>query len=383
MDRTIYNEDHEAFRSTIRSFIAKEITPNYPQWQSMGYVPHDFYKKLAGTGATAFDIPEEYGGAGKISYKYQAVMTEEAARAAVSFGNYDISTGIIVPYLRNLANEEQQKRWFPGIASGELLLAIAMTEPGTGSDLAGIQTTARLDGGDYVINGAKTFITGSSQADLIIVVARTSAPTGDNRREGLSLLVMDTKTTGFEVGRRLDKIGLKSSDTCELSFTDVHVPAENLLGEEGKAFSYLGNNLPRERLTIAVQSYALARSAIEHTVDYVKNRQVFDKPLSGFQNTKFVLADCAATVEAAEAMVDRAIEADDAGTLTAVDAAKAKLFCTEMAGRVADKCLQLHGGYGYVLEYPIAKMYADTRVSRIYGGTSEVMRTIIAKSMSL
>lgn len=383
MRRTIYTEDHEAFRSTIRSFIAKEVTPNYAEWQSLGYAPHDFYKKLGETGATAFDIPEEHGGAGKTSYKYQAIMTEETARVAVSFGNYNISTGIIVPYLINLANEEQKKRWFPAIASGELMLAIAMTEPGTGSDLAGIKTNARRDGGDFILNGAKTFITGGSQADLIVVVARTSPPSGDNRREGLSLIVMDTTSPGFEVGRRLDKIGLKSSDTCELSFTDVHVPAENLLGEEGKAFSYLGNNLPRERLSIAVQSYALAASAIEHTIAYVKDRQIFEKPLSGFQNTKFVLAECASEVEAAQAMVDKAIELDDAGELTAVDAAKCKLFCTEMAGRVTDKCLQLHGGYGYVLEYPIAQMYTDTRVSRIYGGTSEVMKTIIAKSLGL
>ncbi len=383
MERTIYTQEHEDFRKVFRNFLEKEVAPEFDKWEEQGHAPHDLYPKLGELGVTAFDIPEQYGGAGETSYKFQAVMTEEVVRAGVGLGNYSISTGIVVPYLLRLVNEEQAQRWLPGCASGDLMFAIAMTEPGTGSDLAGIRTTARRDGDHYVLDGAKTFITGSSQADLMVVVARTSAPTPDDRRAGLSLLVVDTNSEGFEVGRRLDKIGLKSSDTCELSFTGVRVPAENLLGAEGQAFSYLGQNLPRERLSIAITGCASATAAIEQTIAYTQDRKIFGKPVAAFQNSKFVLAECAAELEAAQAMVDKAIELDDAGELTAVDAAKCKLFCTEMAGRVIDKCLQLHGGYGYIREYPIARLYADTRVSRIFGGTSEVMKTIIAKSLGL
>jgi acyl-CoA dehydrogenase len=382
MKRTVYGEEHEAFRKTIRSFIAKEVVPEYPTWEKAGFAPPSLYRKLADLGVTGFDIPEEYGGAGETSYRYHAIVTEEVARAGVSLGNYTTAWGIILPYLLNLATDEQKKRWLPDIAAGNALLAIAMTEPGTGSDLAGIRTSAVRDGDFYVLNGAKTFITGASQAKLIVVVARTSKPEG-NRRSGLSLLVMDTASEGFVVGKRLDKIGLKASDTCELSFTDVRVPAENLLGEEGGAFSHLGQNLPRERLSIAVGGYAVAAAAIEFTKAYVKDRMVFEQPVASFQNTKFVLAECATEVTAGESMIDRAIALEDVGELTAADAAQCKLFCTEMAGRVIDKCLQLHGGYGYILEYPIARLYADTRVNRIYGGTSEVMKTIIAKSIGL
>ena len=385
MKRTVYAPEHEAFRETIRTFIAKQVTPNYPEWENANQVPRELFNQLAELGATSFDIPEEFGGAGPTSFKFQAVMQEETARAAVSFGHYGVSIGIVLPYLLRLADDEQKQRWLPGVASGETMLCIAMTEPGTGSDLAGIKTTARLseDGTHYVLNGAKTFITGARNSELCVVAARTSAPSEEDRRFGLSLLVVPTDSVGFNFGRKLDKIGMKSSDTNELSFTDVRVPVENLLGEQHKGFSYLGQNLPRERLSIGVGQTACAASAIEYASEYVRQRQVFGKPVASFQNTKFVLAECATEVAAAQALVDKGLDLDDSGELTAADAARIKLFCTEMAGRVIDKCLQLHGGYGYILEYPIARLYADTRVSRIYGGTSEVMKTIIAKDIGL
>ncbi len=383
MKRTVYDEDHTAFRKVIREFIAKEVVPFHEEWEKDGHVARDLYRRLGDLGVMGFGIPEEFGGSGPTSYKYQAVIEEEAAAAGVTLGNHGLTTGIILPYLLKLANEEQAARWLPGCASGEIILAIAMTEPGTGSDLAGIRTAARRDGDHFVINGEKTFITNGSQADLIVLVARTSAPDPANRRTGLSLIVVETTSDGFAVGRRLDKIGMKSSDTCEISFTDVRVPATNLLGEEGRAFEYLTQNLARERLAIGVIGYANARAAIDFTVDYVKNREVFGRPVAAFQNTKFVLAECQAEVIALESMIDRALDLEDNDELTAVDAAECKLVGTEVAGRVIDKCLQLHGGYGYILEYPIARLYADIRVSRIYGGTNEVQKTIIAKSMGL
>jgi len=381
--RSIYNEDHEAFRAMIRDFITREVTPHFGRWEKEGLIDRDLFRKLGRLGVMGFGIPEEHGGPGEAGYRYQAIIAEETARQAVSFGHYTVTTGIVLPYLLSLADEEQKRRWLPGIAGGDIVLCIAMTEPGTGSDLAGIRTTARLDGDAYILNGAKTFITGARNSELCVVVARTAAPDPTDRRAGLSLLVVPTGAEGFTIGRALDKIGLKSSDTSELAFTDVRVPVENLLGEEGKGFYYLGGNLPRERLAIGVSGVATASAAIAFACEYVLARNVFGKPVAEFQNTKFVLAECATEVEAAQAMVDRAIELEDAGELTAADAAKVKLFGTEVAGRVIDKCLQLHGGYGYVLEYPIARLYADTRVSRIYGGTSEVMKTIIAKDLGL
>ncbi|MFI6611661.1 acyl-CoA dehydrogenase family protein [Streptomyces sp. NPDC050507] len=385
MKRTLYNQEHEDFRAMIRDFIAKEVKPHFEQWERDNLVDREIFRKLGALGVMGFDIPEELGGAGATSYKYQVVINEECARAAVSFGHYGVSTGIVLPYLLDLANDEQKKRWLPGVASGDIMLCIAMTEPGTGSDLAGIRTTARLseDGTHYVLNGSKTFITGARNSELCVVAARTAPPTADDRRHGLSLLVVPTDSEGFAYGRKLDKIGLRSSDTSELSFADVRVPVGNLLGEQDKGFSYLGRNLPRERLSIGVGSVATATAAIEFAREYVLERQVFGKPVAVFQNTKFVLAECAAEVEALQALVDKGIELDDSGELTGADAAKIKLFGTEVAGRVIDKCLQLHGGYGYMLEYPIARLYADTRVSRIYGGTSEVMKTIIAKDLGL
>jgi len=385
MRRTVFNEDHEAFRRTIRDFIQAEVVPHYAQWQEQGYVPRELYKKLGALGVFGIEVPEEYGGAGETSFKFNAVITEETARAGVSFGGSSVHTALCLPYLLKYGTEDQKKRWLPGFVSGETMTAIAMTEPGTGSDLAGMKTTAKLsdDGTHYVLNGAKTFITGGVQADRVLVCCRTSPPDPENRRGGITILVVDAHSDGYAVGRKLDKLGLRASDTAELSFTDVRVPVEDRLGEEGKAFEYLTHNLPQERLGIAIGAYAMSSAAIRFAKDYVRERTVFGKEVASFQNTKFVLADCQSDVDAMQAVCDRALEALDAGELTPADAASAKLFTTETAARVIDKCLQLHGGYGYMLEYPIASLYADTRVSRIYGGTSEVMRSIIAKSMGL
>ncbi|MGW6455732.1 acyl-CoA dehydrogenase family protein [Streptomyces sp. NPDC055078] len=385
MKRTLYTADHESFRTAIRSFIAKEITPDFAAWETAGHPPRELFRKLGALGVMGFGIPEEYGGPGETGYRYQAVLNEEIARAAVSLVHYNVSTGIVLPYLLNLADDEQKKRWLPGIATGDIVLCIAMTEPGAGSDLAGIRTTAMLsaDGDHYLLNGSKTFITGAVNSELCVVVARTSPPTGGDRRTGLSLLVVPTDTGGFTVGRRLDKLGLHASDTCELSFTDVRVPAANLLGAEGDGFGHLARNLPRERLALGVEAVARAAAAIALTRDYTRERTVFGAAVASFQNSRFVLAECDTEVAAAQALVDQGIRLEESGDLTPADAARIKLFGTETAGRVVDKCLQLHGGYGYMLEYPIARLYADTRVSRIYGGTSEVMKTIIAKDMAL
>ncbi|MBA2953213.1 acyl-CoA dehydrogenase [Nocardioides sp. MAH-18] len=385
MKRTVYDEDQESFRLVIRDFIAKEVVPHYPDWEQAGLPPRELFTKLGELGVTGFGIPEEYGGPGDISYKYSAIISEESARAGIMLGHYGLSTGMVLPYLLTLATDEQKARWLPGIAAGHIVLCIAMTEPGTGSDLAGIRTSAKLseDGTHYVLNGAKTFISGARNSELCVVVARTAPATADDRRGGLSLLVVRTDSSGFAYGRNLDKIGLKASDTNELSFTDVRVPVEDLLGEEGKAFSYLGQNLPRERLVVGVDAVSRAAAAVQLAKDYVLERHVFGKPVAAFQNTKFVLAECDTEVLATQALVDRGIELEHQGDLTPADAARIKLHATEMAGRVVDKCLQLHGGYGYMREYPIARLYADIRVNRIYGGSSEVMKTIIAKDMGL
>lgn len=385
MRRTVFTDDHEAFRSVLRDFIAREVSPVFPEWMKQGHPPRDFYRRLGDLGVLGIQVPQEYGGAGETSLKYSMVVSEELTRAAVSFGNAPLHTNLILPYLLAYCSEEQKKRWLPAFAGGDMMTAIAMTEPGTGSDLAGIRTTARLseDGTHYILNGTKTFITGGVLADRVLVVCRTSAPGDADRRGGLTILCVDARSEGYAVGRELEKMGLKTSDTAELSFTDVLVPVEDRLGEEGKAFAYLTHNLPQERLTIAIDSCAMAAGALRQAVDYVRNRTVFGRPVASFQNTKFVLAECAADLEAMQAMVDRAVNLHDERDLSVADAAKVKLFCTETASRVIDKCLQLHGGYGFMTEYPISSYYTDIRVSRIYGGTSEVMKMIVSKSLGV
>jgi len=381
--RAIFTPEHDAFRDAIRQFLVKEVVPDYPAWEKAGAPPRDFYRRAGELGFIGIQVPEKFGGGGEPTFTYNVILTEEAQRACVGLGSLRVHMDVVLPYFLHYADDEQKRRWLPGIASGELMTAIAMTEPGTGSDLAGIRATATRDGDHYVLNGSKTFITGGLNADLVLVVARTSPAAAENRREGLSILVVKSSSPGFSVGRNLEKLGLKAQDTTELFFREVRVPADNLLGEEGQAFRYLLHNLPQERLTIAVAALGAAAAALTLTVDYVTQRNVFGQPVSSFQNTKFVLADCATRIEAGQALVDRALDAHNAGELTVADAAKAKLFCTELQAKVIDECLQLHGGYGYMLEYPIARLYADARVTRIYGGTNEIIKTIISKDLGL
>ena len=380
--RDLFTAEHDAFRAMVREFIEAEAVPHYAEWEKAGELPASFWKKMASTGVMGMAIPEKYGGAGIDDFRYNAIVREEAAHAAVTLGAVSTQLDVILPYFLAYADDAQRDRWFPGLASGELRTAIAMTEPGTGSDLAGMRTTAVLDGSCYVVNGAKTFITGGALAELVIVVARTAEIEGD-RRAGLTLLVVEDGMPGFVRGRKLDKLGLKTQDTAELSFTGVRVPVSNRLGDEGAAFGYLGRNLPRERLAIAVGAVASARAALTLTVDYVRERRVFGQPVSQFQNTKFELASVATDIEAAQAFADTALSSLIAGSLSGADAAMVKLLCTETQGRVVDRCLQLFGGYGYITEFPIARLYADARVTRVFGGTSEVMKTIISKSLGL
>ncbi|MCZ4551300.1 acyl-CoA dehydrogenase family protein [Gordonia rubripertincta] len=382
MRRDVFTADHEAFRKLARDFIEKRIVPEYAAWEKAGQMPREIFAQLGELGLLGIAIPEEFGGAGLRDYRYNVILQEEAARALVTLATVRTQLDVILPYFLEYANEEQRERWFSGLADGTLLSAIAMTEPGTGSDLAGVSTTAVREGDDYILNGAKTFITGGLLADLVIVVARTSTDP-ENRRAGLSLLVVENGMAGFERGRVLDKMGCKVQDTVELSFDNVRVPGANLLGEEGQAFSYLGNNLPQERMTVAVGSIAQARAAVTTTIEYVKERKAFGKPVASFQNTKFELAAMSAEIEAGQAMIDRAVLDLVDGELSGSDAARVKLFCTEVQARVVDRCLQLFGGYGYMAEYPIARLYTDARVARIYAGTSEVMKVIIAKSLGL
>ncbi|KLL10799.1 acyl-CoA dehydrogenase family protein [Protofrankia coriariae] len=382
MRRTGFTADHESFRQMFRNYLTREVVPVFDDWLAAGAVPRDFFRDLGKLGVLGMAFPAEYGGGDQPDFTYNAVINEECARALVALGTLQVHLDVVVPYFLDHADEAQRGRWFPGLVSGDLFAAIGMTEPGAGSDLAGVRTTAVRDGEHYVLNGAKTFISGGALADLVVVVARTSRSESDRRR-GLSLLVVEDGMPGFEKGRNLAKIGLKVQDTIELSFTDVRVPVENLLGEEGTAFEQLTHGLPQERLSIAISSLAAARAALDTTVTYVRERHVFGKPVSHFQNTRFELAAVATEIEAAQAMVDRALAEHVAGELSPVDAAKVKLYCTELQGRTVDRCLQLFGGYGYILEYPIARLYADARVTRIYGGTSEIMKTIISKSLGL
>lgn len=378
----VYTQEHEDFRAAVRSFIDRTVVPQYDKWIEDKLAPRSFFTGIAELGVQGMAVPEQFGGAGIRDYRYNAILQEEAASALVTLGTLRTQLDVILPYFLDYTNEEQQRRWLPGIATGELLTAIAMTEPDTGSDLAGVQTTARRDGDHYVLDGAKTFITGGGLADLVIVLARTGTD-ADDRRRGLSLLVVEEGMAGFTRGRRLDKIGLAVQDTVELHFDGVRVPAANLMGEEGEAFGYLGRNLAQERLAIAVGAVAQAQAAVDITVEHAKSRSMFGTTLSTFQNTKFELAAVTAEVYAAQKVIDAGVIALSEGTLGPVEAATTKLFCTEVQGRVIDRCLQLFGGYGYITEMPIARLYADARVTRIYGGTSEVMKTIIARSLGL
>ncbi|TQC48892.1 acyl-CoA dehydrogenase [Rhodococcus sp. WS4] len=381
MERTIFEQDHDDFRKTIRKFLETEVAPNVPAWEEAGILPKDIYLRFGDLGLAGLNVPEEYGGGGVSDFRFNAVVIEETALTLSTLGGLGLHTNVATPYYLHCANEEQKKRWLPDIAAGRKMCSIAMTEPGAGSDLSGIKTTAVREGDDWILNGAKTFITGGINADLVIVACRTSK--SDDRRGGLSLLVVEEGMPGFTKGRKLDKLGCRSTDTAELSFEHVRVPHANMLGEEGKGFSYLTFNLVQERLTQSVSAVATAQAALNLAISYVKERKVFGQTVASFQNTKFVLSDCAAEIEAGQALVDKAILAYNDDTLSVADVAKVKLFVTEMAGRVVDKCLQMHGGYGYMLEYPIARLYADIRLARIAAGSSEIMKTVIAKSLAL
>jgi acyl-CoA dehydrogenase len=381
MGMALYTTEHEEFRRVARDFLAREVVPNIEAWSQDKLVPRDFFRKLGEIGIIGLGIPTEFGGGGATGFLYLAVWIEEVARINVQLGGLSVHMNVVMPYVLRYGSAEQKERWLPGMATGDLLAAIAMTEPGTGSDLAGITTSAVRDGDQYIVNGAKTFITGGANADLVVVVARTSR--GENRREGLSLLVVERGMPGFSVGQNLDKIGLRTQDTTELFFSDVAIPARNRIGDEGRAFEYLTSNLPQERLVIAVGAVAMARAALDTTIDYVKNRTAFGQPISSFQNTRFELASSDIELSAAEAFLERAMSAHEQDDLSASEAAKVKIFCTEVQNRIVDRCLQLHGGYGYMLEYPIARMFTDARVTKIYGGTNEVLRTIVARSLGI
>ncbi len=380
MRRVLFDPEHQAFRDSARSFIAKEITPRYPEWDRAGIVPRELFA-LAGALGLFAAVPEQFGGAGVTDFRYNAVFAEEAARAGVTPATVGLSlqSDVCMPYLIGLADEEQKRRWLPGIANGRLITAIAMTEPGTGSDLSGIGTRAVRDGGDYVVNGAKTFITNGINADLVITAVRTA----EHPHKGLSLLVIEEGMVGFERGRNLEKVGMHAQDTAELSFSDVRVPTANMLSAEGEGFYGLTRNLPQERISIAVTAVAQSAAAVEETIGYVRSRTAFGKPIGSLQNTRFRLAELVTEIDIAQQFVDRCILELVDGALSPVDAAKAKWWATELQGRTMDACVQLHGGYGYMLDYPIARAWADSRVSRIYGGSTEIMKEIIGRSLEL
>jgi alkylation response protein AidB-like acyl-CoA dehydrogenase len=384
MDRKHYDDDHRAFGEAFRAFIDKAILPNYLEWENDGITPREVFVEAGASGFLGMAVPEQYGGGGVDDFRFNQILNEQIADAGVTGSGLGISlhNDTCLPYLLSFATDEQKQRWLPGVASGQLVTAVAMTEPGAGSDLAGLRTTARRDGDHYVVNGAKTFITNGINADLVITAVKTGSDPS-NRRGGMSLLILERGMPGFERGRNLHKLGLHSQDTSELSFTDVRVPVDNRLGDEGAGFGQLTQKLPQERLSIAVSALAEANAAFAETVQYVRDRKAFERPIATFQNTKFVLADLATDLDLAQAYVDRCVDRLNAGELDGADSAKAKYYCTELQGRVMDRCLQLHGGYGFMSEYPISRRYADARVTRIYGGTSEIMKTVISKSIGL
>ncbi|MFC0864674.1 acyl-CoA dehydrogenase family protein [Sphaerimonospora cavernae] len=381
MRRDLFDEEHLLFRETVRDFIAREVTRRHGQWEKDGIVPREVWKKAGELGMFGFSVPEAYGGAGITDFRYNAVIVEEIIRAGATGLGFSLHNDVMAPYFVDLTNEEQKGRWLPGFASGELITAVAMTEPGAGSDLQGIRTTAVHEGDHYVVNGQKTFITNGINSDLVVVVARTDPAAG---ARGITLLVVERGMAGFTRGRNLEKIGMHAQDTAELFFENVRVPVANRLGDEdGRGFVQLMNNLPQERLSIAVAAVAAAESVLETTIEYCRSRKAFGRSIGQFQNTRFLLAELATEVEIARHYVDKCVLALNARELTVVDAAKAKWWTTELQNRVIDRCLQLHGGYGYMLEYPVARAWLDSRVQTIYGGTTEIMKEIIGRSFDL
>jgi alkylation response protein AidB-like acyl-CoA dehydrogenase len=381
MRRSLYESDHDDFRHSARAFLDKTVAPFHDQWEKAGIVPREVWTAAGEQGFLGIDMDEQYGGGGVRDFRYNAVLGEELTRIGATGVGFALHNDVVGPYLRDLATEEQKERWLPRFCTGELITAIAMTEPGAGSDLQGIATTARREGDDWVLNGSKTFITNGINADLVIVVARTNTDAPASR--GTSLLVVERGMPGFTRGRNLAKVGLKAQDTAELFFADVRVPAANLLGTEDGGFGHLMMNLPQERLSIAVGAVASAETVLAQTVEYVTNRTAFGKTIGSFQNTRFVLAELQTEVTVARTFVDECMRQLGSGDLTPADAAMAKYWTTELQNKVADRCLQLHGGYGYMDEYPVSKAWRDARVQSIYGGTNEIMREIVGRSMGL
>ncbi|HEU4515333.1 MAG TPA: acyl-CoA dehydrogenase family protein [Nocardioidaceae bacterium] len=378
--REIFEPEHESFRQTVRSFIDKEIAPHHEQWEKDGIVDRSVWTKAGSLGLLCFDVPEEYGGAGVTDFRYNLVMAEELTRAGVNGPGFLVHTDIIVPYITSLGTPDQKQRWLPGLVSGETISAIAMTEPGAGSDLQGIRTTAVDKGDHYVLNGSKTFISNGILADLVIVVAKTDPSAG---HKGVSLLVVERGMDGFERGRNLDKMGLKAQDTAELFFDNVIVPKDNLLGEEGSGFISLMVNLPQERLSIAMIAAAACEHILELSLAYAKERQAFGKPIGSFQHNRFLLAEMATEAHIARVFVDDCVTRHNQGKLDATLASMAKWWTTELQNRLVNHAVQIHGGYGYMNEYPIARAYVDSRIQTIYGGTTEIQKEIIGRSLGL
>jgi len=376
--RTIFSAEHELFRTTVRAFMEKEVVPYHPDWERDGIVSREVWLKAGEAGLLCCDIPEEYGGCGA-DFLFSAIVVEELARACASGPAFYLHSDIVAPYILHYGSEEQKRTWLPKMARGEAIGAISMTEPGAGSDLQGIRTRAVADGDEYVLNGHKTFITNGQLADIVVVVAKTDA---EARARGISLILLERGRKGFERGRNLEKVGYKAQDTSELFFNDVRVPRANLLGgEQGKGFIQLMEQLPQERLLVAIRCAAMIEAALDWTIAYTQERQAFGRPIAGFQNTRFKLADAKAAATVTRTFVDRCLELHLGKGLTQEDAAIAKLHTTELLCKVLDDCLQLHGGYGYMWEFPIARAWADARVGRIAGGSSEIMREIIGRSL--
>lgn len=379
--RALYNEDHELFRDSVRAFITSEVAPYDSTWERQGVVDRSMYRKAGEAGLLLFATPEKYGGAGIDDWRFNAIVNEEFGRSGYASAGLGIAlqNDILGPYMLYSADDDQRARWLSALTSGERIGAIAMSEPGTGSDLAGIRARAVRDGDDYVLNGSKTFISNGQNADIVLVAARTS----DDRHRGLTLLVVERDMPGFERGRNLEKLGLHGQDTSELHFADVRVPLANRIGAEGDGFYQLMRYLPQERLSLAVTAVASAEGVLAHTMEYVTQRQAFGKPVGTFQNSRFLLAELHTEVDIARVFIDHCVSLHTQGRLTAVRAAKAKWWTTELQVRVADRCLQLHGGYGYTREYPVSRAFADARVQTIYGGTTEIMKEIIGRDLGL
>jgi alkylation response protein AidB-like acyl-CoA dehydrogenase len=380
MDQHLYDGEHEAFRALCREFLAREAVPHSDEWEKAGIVDRDVWRKAGAAGLLGMDVAEEYGGGGQRDFRFNAVLVEEIIAAGATGLGFGLHNDVVAPYLTDFTSDEQRKRWLPGFCSGETITAIAMSEPGAGSDLAGVRTTAVRDGDHYVLNGQKTFITNGEHADLVIVVAKTDQSQGAH---GISLIVVERGTAGFTRGRRLEKVGLKANDTAELFFDDCRVPVDNLLGQENGGFYHLMANLPRERLGIAVAAVAAAEHILAITLDYARTREAFGRPIGTFQHNRFLLAELDTEITIARTFLNHCIVEHNAGRLSVTDAAKVKWWTTELQTKVADRCVQLHGGYGYMLEYPVAKAWLNSRVQTIYGGTTEIMKEIIGRSLGL